>query len=76
MGNSLEKVITIVDENKDFARVTGSIVANPALKERYFSNFINQVEYSGLFKKIDVINKKTTSGMDIDNMTFELKCEL
>ena len=27
-------------------------------------------------KKIDVINKKTTSGMDIDNMTFELKCEL
>ena len=76
VGNSLEKVITIVDENKDFARVTGSIVANPALKERYFSNFINQVEYSGLFKKIDVINKKTTSGMDIDNMTFELKCEL
>ena len=76
VGNSLEKVITIVDENKDFARVTGAIVANPALKERYFSNFINQVEYSGLFKKIDVINKKTTSGMDIDNMTFELKCEL
>ena len=76
VGNSLEKVITIIDENKDFARVTGAIVANPALKERYFSNFINQVEYSGLFKKIDVINKKTTSGMDIDNMTFELKCEL
>jgi len=76
VGNSLEKVITIVDENKEFARVTGAIVANPALKERYFSNFINQVEYSGLFKKIDVINKKTTSGMDIDNMTFELKCEL
>ena len=48
----------------------------PALKERYFSNFITQVENSGLFKKIDVINKKTTSGMDIDNMTFELKCEL
>ena len=52
------------------------MVANPALKERYFSNFITQVENSGLFKKIDVINKKTTSGMDIDNMTFELKCEL
>ena len=46
------------------------------VKERYFSNFITQVENSGLFKKIDVINKKTTSGMDIDNMTFELKCEL
>ena len=76
VGNSLEKVITIVDEEKDFARVTGAITANPALKERYFSNFITQVENSGLFKKIDVINKKTTSGMDIDNMTFELKCEL
>ena len=76
VGNSLEKVITIVDENKDFAKVAGAITANPALKERYFSNFITQVENSGLFKKIDVINKKTTSGMDIDNMTFELKCEL
>ena len=76
VGNSLEKVITIVDEEKDFAKVTGSITANPALKERYFSNFITQVENSGLFKKIDVINKKTTSGMDIDNMTFELKCEI
>ena len=72
----LEKVITIVDEEKDFAKVTGAITANPALKERYFSNFITQVENSGLFKKIDVINKKTTSGMDIDNMTFELKCEI
>ena len=76
VGNSLEKVITIVDEDKDFARVTGAIIANPALKERYFSNFITQVENSGLFKKINVINKKTTSGMDIDNMTFELKCEI
>ena len=76
VGNSLEKVITIVDENKDFAKVSGGITANPALKERYFSNFITQVENSGFFKKIDVINKKTTSGMDIDNMTFELKCEL
>ena len=76
VGNSLEKVITIVDGDKNFARVTGGIIANPALKERYFSNFITQVENSGLFKKIDVINKKTTSGMDIDNMTFELKCEL
>ena len=76
VGNSLEKVITIVDEKKDFAKVTGAITANPALKERYFSNFITQVENSGLFKKIDVINKKTTSGMDIDNMTFELKCEI
>ena len=76
VGNSLEKVITIIDEDKEFAKVTGAIVANPALKERYFSNFITQVENSGLFKKIDVINKKTTSGMDIDNMTFELKCEL
>jgi hypothetical protein len=34
VGNSLEKVITIVDENKEFARVTGAIIANPALKER------------------------------------------
>ena len=65
-----------LDEEKDFAKVTGAITANPALKERYFSNFITQVENSGLFKKIDVINKKTTSGMDIDNMTFELKCEI
>ena len=40
VGNSLEKVITIVDENKDFARVTGAIIANPALKERYFSNLL------------------------------------
>ena len=76
IGNSLEKVITIIDEEKDFAKVSGAITANPALKERYFSNFITQVENAGLFKKIDVINKKTTSGMDIDNMTFELKCEL
>ena len=76
VGNSLEKVITIIDEEKDFAKVSGAITANPALKERYFSNFITQVENAGLFKKIDVINKKTTSGMDIDNMTFELKCEL
>ena len=76
IGNSLEKVITIIDEEIDFAKVSGAITANPALKERYFSNFITQVENAGLFKKIDVINKKTTSGMDIDNMTFELKCEL
>ena len=69
-------MITIIDEDKEFAKVTGAIIANPALKERYFSNFITQVENSGLFKKIDVINKKTTSGMDIDNMTFELKCEI
>ena len=76
IGNSLEQVITIVDEDKHFARITGSIVANPALKERYFSKFIDHIEVSGLFKDVDVINKKTTTGMDIDNMSFELKCEL
>ena len=76
IGNSLEQVITIIDEDKDFARITGTIVANPALKERYFSKFIDHISVSGLFKKVDVINKKTSSGMGIDNMSFELKCEL
>ena len=76
IGNSLEQVITIIDEDKDFARITGTIVANPALKERYFSKFIDHISMSGLFKKVDVINKKTSTGMNIDNMSFELKCEL
>ena len=76
IGNSLEQVITIIDEDKDFARITGTIVANPALKERYFSKFIDHISVSGLFKKVDVINKKTSTGMNIDNMSFELKCEL
>ena len=76
IGNSLEQVITIVDEDKQYTRVTGTIIANPALKERYFGNFLDQLNLSGLFEKVDVINKKTTSGMEIDNMSFELKCQL
>ena len=60
-----EKLIVFFDSQSGYSKTL-----KPEIQK-----FINKVK-SQEPGFIDVINKKTTSGMDIDNMTFELKCEL
>ena len=70
VGNSLEKVITIVDENKILPVSQVQLQLTQLLKKDIFLILLHKLKTLDFLKKIDVINKKTTSGMDIDNMTL------
>ncbi len=76
MGGSLIQVVEMEDEDKRVMRVVGEVNANPALKERYFNNYIQTLESSELFYEVEIINKKTETGLESGHMDFELRCFL
>ena len=76
MGGSLIQVIEMQDEDQRVMRLVGQVKANPALKDRYFNNYINTLESSDLFFKVNIVNKKTETGKQSDHMDFELRCFL
>ena len=76
MGGSLIQVVEMEDEDKRVMKVVGEVNANPALKERYFNNYIKTLESSELFYEVKIINKKTETGLESGHMDFELRCFL
>jgi hypothetical protein len=76
MGGSLIQVIEMEDEDQRVMRLLGEVRANPALKDRYFNNYINTLESSDLFFEVNIIDKTTETGRQSDHMDFELRCFL
>ncbi|MBL7013817.1 MAG: AAA family ATPase [Candidatus Marinimicrobia bacterium] len=72
--NILTQVIEVVDKDVRVLKISGTVLANPALKERYFKNYLRTLEQSQLFTNVEVITKQTEIGFDVDGMTFLLKC--
>jgi hypothetical protein len=76
MGGSLIQVVEMEDEDQRVVRLVGQVKANPALKDRYFNNYINTLESSDLFFDVNIVSKKTETGKQSDHMDFELRCFL
>lgn len=73
-GRALKSFIEMDDENKRIVRMVGHLEANPALKDRYFKNFIKIIEDSKLFSSVEVINNSSDTGFGPNNIQFDLKC--
>ena len=73
-GRALQSFIEMEDENKRIVRMVGNLEANPALKDRYFNNFIQIVEESELFSSVEVVEKNSESDLGPNNIQFDLKC--
>ena len=73
-GRALQSFIEMEDENKRIVRMVGNLEANPALKDRYFNNFIQIIEESELFSTVEVVEKNSESDLGPNNIQFDLKC--
>ena len=62
------------DESKRIVRMVGNLEANPALKDRYFTNFIKIIEDSELFTDVEVVKQSSESDLGPNNIQFDLKC--
>ena len=74
MGRDLVQLVEMEDEDKRTLRMVGNVKANPALKDRYFNNFISTLENSGLFQAVKVIFQNSQANMGSDRLQFEIKC--
>ena len=73
-GRSLQSFIEMEDENKRIVRMVGNLEANPALKDRYFTNFIKIIEDSELFTDVEIIEQSSETDLGPNNIQFDLKC--
>lgn len=74
MGRDLVQLVEMEDEDKRTLRLIGDVKANPALKDRYFNNFILDLEESGLFQAVEIVSQKSQASIGTDHLQFELKC--
>ena len=74
MGRDLVQLVEMEDEDKRTLRMVGNVKANPALKDRYFNNFISTLENSGLFQSVKVIFQNSQANMGSHRLQFEIKC--
>ena len=73
-GRSLTSFIEMEDENKRIVRMVGNLEANPALKDRYFNNFISIIEESKLFSTVEVVESSSNLDIGPNFIQFDLKC--
>ncbi|MDP6522237.1 MAG: hypothetical protein QF779_05990, partial [SAR324 cluster bacterium] len=78
MGRTLVQVVDMQDEDKRVLSIAGWVNANPALRERYFNNYVLTLDTSELFYSVEIIKKdsRTASGESGGLMKFELRCFL
>jgi len=62
------------DEDKRVLLLRGDVKANPALKERYFNNYLMTLENSGLFQMVEIVFQNTQSNFENTRLQFEIKC--
>lgn len=74
LGRDLVQIVEMEDEDKRTVRMLGGIKANPALKDRYFSNFVASLEDSGLFQSVEVTLKNSRANLGSNKLQFEIKC--
>ena len=73
-GRALQSFIEMEDEDKRIVRMVGNLTANPALKDRYFNNFLEILEDSKLFKSVDVMEKGSKADDGPNNIQYDIKC--
>ncbi len=74
MGRDLVQLVEMEDEDKRTLRLLGDVKANPALKDRYFNNFITDLENSGLFQSVEIVFQNSQASIGTDHLQFEVKC--
>ena len=75
-GQSQKAELKIIDPHLRILKLSGTVSANSAYKDRILQIYLSDLEESSLFSKIEVMNKHTTIGLDVQEMTFVLKCIL
>ena len=75
-GRDRVQVIEMEDEDKRIVRIKGDVYANPALKEKYFNDYYEKLDNSGLFQSVNIIFQATKLGFKSSRLQFELKCIL
>ena len=73
-GRALQSFIEMEDEDKRIVRMVGNLTANPALKDRYFNNFLEILEDSNLFKSVEVMEKTSKTDNGANNIQYDIKC--
>ena len=73
-GRALQSFIEMEDEDKRIVRMVGNLTANPALKDRYFNNFLEILENSKLFKSVEVMEKGSKTDNGPNNIQYDIKC--
>jgi hypothetical protein len=73
-GRALQSFIEMEDEDKRIVRMVGDLTANPALKDRYFNNFLEILENSKLFKSVEVMEKGSKTDNGPNNIQYDIKC--
>ncbi len=73
-GRAKIEVIEMEDEDKRVLLLRGDVKANPALKERYFNNYLMTLENSGLFQMVEIVFQNTQSNFENTRLQFEIKC--
>ena len=73
-GRALQSFIEMEDEDKRIIRIVGNLAANPALKDRYFNNFIEILENSKLFRTVEIMEKGSKADVGVGNIQYDIKC--
>jgi hypothetical protein len=73
-GRALQSFIEMEDEDKRVVRMVGNLNANPALKDRYFTNFIEILENSKLFVSVEIMDKSSSADKGPNNIQYDIKC--
>jgi|TARA_B110000495_G_scaffold96981_1_gene83928 type II secretory pathway predicted ATPase ExeA/Tfp pilus assembly PilM family ATPase len=75
-GQTRKAELKVLDPHLRILKIAGTVSANSAYKERIFQIYLDSLEESSLFNEIEVISKHTSIGLDVQEMTFVLKCIL
>lgn len=73
-GRDIVELVKMEDTDKRTIKLSGNVKANPALKDRYFNNYISELESSGLFQSVEVIFQNSVASSGADRLQFEIKC--
>ena len=75
-GNTKKPELRITDPDQRLLKLSGTVSANSAYKDRILDIFINNLENASLFNKVEIVSQHTSVGLDIKEMSFVLKCIL
>jgi len=75
-GNIRKPELQITDPNLRILKLSGTVSANSAYKDRILQIYMDGLETASLFSEIVIMSKHTSVGLDVKEMNFVLKCIL
>ena len=75
-GATQKAELKVTDPHLRILKLSGTVSANSAYKDRILQIYLNDLEETLLFSKIEVVSKHTEIGLDVQEMSFVLKCIL